>query len=207
MAWNSSCQPVLSCEDSPLAITGSLIGIITLAYAIIITVLYRTQELGNANEDIKRIGGQIRREYISLDSLHKWIRDLHGTTEMSHEIYYLAEALVKEARKTEIQKDLDDILRIRSSLEAICQELANRVMLHKVQKQSEMFEGYRASLKNQKAMLRRVMDALHLDAMDESTDENSVSSSSSSKLELDEIDIEMRQPTQWDPPGQRNDDT
>lgn len=159
MAWNSSCQPVLSCEDSPLAITGSLIGIITLAYAIIITVLYRTQELGNANEDIKRIGGQIRREYISLDSLHKWIRDLHGTTEMSHEIYYLAEALVKEARKvfedsvkllgpsvhrdsrmwkllvergrflsrkTEIQKDLDDILRIRSSLEAICQELANR---------------------------------------------------------------------------------
>lgn len=82
-----------------------------------------------------------------------------------------------------------------------------RVMLHKVQKQSEMFEGYRASLKNQKAMLRRVMDALHLDAMDEPSDENLVSSSSSSKLELDEIDIEMRQPTHWNPPGQRNDDT
>jgi hypothetical protein len=82
-----------------------------------------------------------------------------------------------------------------------------RIMLHKVQKQSEMFEGYRASLKNQKAMLRRVMDALHLDAMDEASDENSISNSSPSKLELDDIDIEIRQPTRWDPPGPQNDET
>lgn len=159
MALNSSCQPILSCEDSALSITGSLIGILTLAYAIFITVLYRTQELGNANEDIQRIARRIQREFLSLRSSFGWAEDLRDSIDMPDEFWRVADGLLKEAdatfnnslkllipsvgrdhriwrvwvqrgrflsRKADIQQDLDDMLRIRSSMDAICQETANR---------------------------------------------------------------------------------
>lgn len=159
MASNSSCHQVLSCGDSPLSITGNLIGILTFAYAIIITVLYRTQELGNANQDIMRIAGQIEREFFSLQSTVNLIKELLRDNDLFAEVRSRASDSIREAevafqesvallrpsphyeprkwklmiergrflsRKADIQKRLDDILRIRSNLEALSQGLANR---------------------------------------------------------------------------------
>jgi len=43
---------ILSCADSPLSITGNVIGILTFAYAILITLAYRTKQLASANEEM-----------------------------------------------------------------------------------------------------------------------------------------------------------
>lgn len=72
-----------------------------------------------------------------------------------------------------------------------------RVMLHKFQKQSEMLEAFAESIKNQRAMLRRVMNVLHLNTMEGFSDEHP-----------GDFDMTMRPPsTQWDPPGPQNEDT
>lgn len=76
IASNSSCQPVLSCADSPLSITGNVVGILTLAYAIIITVLYRLQELRNADQDSRRIFRELEKEFVSQESTINWMKDL-----------------------------------------------------------------------------------------------------------------------------------
>lgn len=78
-------------------------------------------------------------------------------------------------------------------------------MLEQVQQQSETAQTYHASLRNQEAMLRRVMNALHLQAMEEPSEEDSAPPSFSEDIEGNENDI-MRPPAQWDPPGRQNGD-
>lgn len=97
MALNSTCEAVLSCGDSPLSVTGSVVGIFTFAYALIITILYRTRELGNADQEIQYLGRQIEREVRSFGSSIKWMRTLCETDDRSFEFWDAANSLVKEA--------------------------------------------------------------------------------------------------------------
>lgn len=77
-----------------------------------------------------------------------------------------------------------------------------RTLLEQIQKQSEQLQTCHTSIKNQDAILRRVMNALQLQAMEESVGEDSVSPRSSGELAMDDTDI-MRPPPQWDPPGRQ----
>lgn len=52
MAQNTSCVQVLSCTDSPLSMTGSIIGILTLAYTIIITLFYFGHQFARSESDL-----------------------------------------------------------------------------------------------------------------------------------------------------------
>lgn len=79
-------------------------------------------------------------------------------------------------------------------------------MLGKAQRQSEAFDIHLANMEHQKAMLRRVMNSLHLDAMEEPPEEGLVPNGISNGLEMVDMDMEMRPATQWDPPGPQNDD-
>ncbi|KAJ6017181.1 hypothetical protein N7451_000560 [Penicillium sp. IBT 35674x] len=241
MASNSNCEAVLSCGDSALSITGNIIGILTFSYALIITVLYRTRALGNADQDIQYFGRQIEREIRSFKSSIKWMQSLHEADDKPLEIWDAASSLVQEAegmlqeaerifqeseklfrptmdgnypkwrllfekgrflsRKTEIQKYLGDILQIRSIVEGKSQELASRV-----QRQSEAFDNHLAIMEHQKAMLRRVMNSLHLDAMEEPPGEGLILNGIPNRLKMVDMNMEMRPVTQWDPPGPQNGD-
>lgn len=99
MASNSTCEAVLSCGDSALSITGSLIGILTFAYALIITVLYRTRALGNADQDIQYFGRQIEREIRSFRSSIKWLQSLHEADDKPLEGWDAASSLIQEAER------------------------------------------------------------------------------------------------------------
>lgn len=79
-------------------------------------------------------------------------------------------------------------------------------MLGKVHRQSETFESYLANMENQKAMLRRIMNSLHLDAVEEPSEEDLVPHGVSNGLEMVDMNMGMRPPTQWDPPGPQNGD-
>lgn len=99
MASNSTCEAILSCGDSALSITGSLIGILTFAYALIITVLYRTRALGNADQDIQYFGRQIEREIRSFRSSIKWLQSLHEADDKPLEVWDAASSLIQEAER------------------------------------------------------------------------------------------------------------
>lgn len=79
-------------------------------------------------------------------------------------------------------------------------------MLGKAQRQSEAFDIHLAIMEHQKAMLRQVMNSLHLDAMEEPPEEDLAPNGISNRLEMVDMNMEMRPATQWDPPGPQNGD-
>lgn len=79
-------------------------------------------------------------------------------------------------------------------------------MLGKAQRQSEAFDIHLASMEHQKAMLRRIMNSLHLDAMEEPPEEDLIPNGISNGLEIVDMNMEMRSATQSDPPSPRNGD-
>lgn len=99
MASNSICEAVLSCGDSALSITGSLIGILTFAYALIITVLYRTRALENADQDIQYFGRHIEREIRSFRSSIKWLQSLYEADDKPLGVWDAASSLIQEAER------------------------------------------------------------------------------------------------------------
>jgi hypothetical protein len=50
-----SCQEQLSCGDSPLSVTGNVIGILTFAYAILGTVIYYIGAISNSQRYLNRL--------------------------------------------------------------------------------------------------------------------------------------------------------
>lgn len=50
-----SCQDRLNCSDSPLSITGNIIGILTFAYATLATVVYYLVAISNSDRDLNRL--------------------------------------------------------------------------------------------------------------------------------------------------------
>jgi hypothetical protein len=59
---------MISCADSPLSITGSIIGILTLVYAIVITLLYYCYQLAKSTSDLRRYIDSVKDELESLIS-------------------------------------------------------------------------------------------------------------------------------------------
>lgn len=68
MAQNSTYAQMISCADSPLSITGNIIGILTLAYAIVITLLYYCYQLSKSTSDLRCYIDSVRDELNSLES-------------------------------------------------------------------------------------------------------------------------------------------
>lgn len=68
MAQNSTYAQTFSCADSPLSITGNIIGILTLAYAIIITLLYYCYQLSKSTSDLRCYIDSANDEFKSLGS-------------------------------------------------------------------------------------------------------------------------------------------
>lgn len=66
MSGNNTCVTELSCADSPLSTTGNIIGILTLAYAVFVTVAFQANALANVDKEIKELGLRLEAEYESL---------------------------------------------------------------------------------------------------------------------------------------------
>lgn len=60
---SDSTSPVLDCSDSPLSIIANVVGILTFAYAVLITLLYRSKTLLKAKDESRVF-------YIRADRVH-----------------------------------------------------------------------------------------------------------------------------------------
>jgi hypothetical protein len=56
----------LSCADSPLSTTGSVIGILTLAYALFLTIVFQMNAIAGVDTEIDEFIDRLRGEYESL---------------------------------------------------------------------------------------------------------------------------------------------
>jgi hypothetical protein len=83
MSHNSTTSPVLDCSDSPLSITGNVIGILTFAYAIFLTLLYRSKTLVKAKDESKRFYIRAERLYSSLVEAQKRLETYFSTLDLS----------------------------------------------------------------------------------------------------------------------------
>jgi hypothetical protein len=82
MSHNPS-SPVLDCSDSRLSMTGNVIGILTFAYAIFITLLYRSKTLIKAKDESKRFYIRAERVYRSLIEAQKRLEAYFSTLDLS----------------------------------------------------------------------------------------------------------------------------
>ncbi|CAI7597960.1 unnamed protein product [Penicillium pancosmium] len=108
------------------------------------------------------------------------------------------------SRKAKVQKYQDDIIRVRTRLNALSDQFQSSIILEKVHKQSEVLENYRTTIESQKVLLRRIMNTLHLDAMEEPPRESAAQASQNnltSDPDSSSDGLAIRPPTQWDPPG------
>jgi hypothetical protein len=60
----------LSCDDSPLSTTSNIIGLITLAYAILITLVYWAKDRRESNAFADRIVDEAQAVYLSSLKRH-----------------------------------------------------------------------------------------------------------------------------------------
>lgn len=75
MSGNNTCVTELSCADSPLSTTGNIIGILTLAYAILVTIVFQANALANVDKEIKELGPRLEAEYESLKRTSELFRE------------------------------------------------------------------------------------------------------------------------------------
>ncbi|CAI7586160.1 unnamed protein product [Penicillium pancosmium] len=83
MSNNPTTSPVLDCSDSPLSITGNVIGILTFVYAIFITLLYRSKTLIKAKDESKRFYIRAERMHNSLVEAQKRLEAYFSTLDLS----------------------------------------------------------------------------------------------------------------------------
>lgn len=91
MSQSASDQTVLDCADSPLSVAGNVIGVLTLAYAVIITLIYRTKTLVKAKDESKRFYKRAEGAHSSLLEAKRRL-DIYFSTvdlQMSQEIELL----------------------------------------------------------------------------------------------------------------------
>lgn len=87
MAGNGNIQP--SCDDSALSI--NIIGILTLAYAIIITLAFHVNQLLAAKKTLKNLGDRLLDEVCTLEFASEWVQSL--TPHIPEELKYEARAV------------------------------------------------------------------------------------------------------------------
>lgn len=91
MPQSPSDQAVLDCSDSPLSVAGNVIGVLTLAYAVLITVIYRTRTLVKAKDESKKFYKRAERAHSALIESKRRL-DIYFSTvdlQMSQEIELL----------------------------------------------------------------------------------------------------------------------
>lgn len=66
MSDNNTCVKELSCADSPLSMAASIIGILTLAYAVLITILFQLNALAGVEMDTDVFIRRLREELESM---------------------------------------------------------------------------------------------------------------------------------------------
>ncbi|EKV04671.1 hypothetical protein PDIG_41430 [Penicillium digitatum PHI26] len=66
MPGRNTCVTELSCADSPLSTTGSVIGILTLAYALFLTIMFQMNAIAGVDTEIDEFIDRLRGEYESL---------------------------------------------------------------------------------------------------------------------------------------------
>jgi hypothetical protein len=75
MSNSTANIPELSCDDSPLSVTGSIIGILTLAYAILATIAFLTTSLAGAAREKRQFAARLEDEMKSLELLIELLRN------------------------------------------------------------------------------------------------------------------------------------
>ncbi|KAJ5746579.1 hypothetical protein N7520_011761 [Penicillium odoratum] len=80
---SQSTSPILDCADSPLSTTGNVIGILTFAYAIFITLLYRSKILMKAKDESKKFYIRAERLHGSLVEAQKRLEAYFSTLDLS----------------------------------------------------------------------------------------------------------------------------
>jgi len=78
MPHYSTCG-VIDCTDRPLSITGNVIGILTLAYAILITFVYCAKDLATAKDEMKIFNERTWRAQRSLVGARERLRTYFTT--------------------------------------------------------------------------------------------------------------------------------
>ncbi|OQE46364.1 hypothetical protein PENCOP_c001G00340 [Penicillium coprophilum] len=76
MAGNTSAVQILSCDDSPLSTTGNIIGILTLAYAISVTVMIYTNRILDAEKGMREFSHRFLDEYAAFESVAHWLQSI-----------------------------------------------------------------------------------------------------------------------------------
>ena len=73
-----SCQDVLSCEDSPLSVTGNIIGILTFAGALMISIQVYVNAMMNADRNMFEITNTFRSRVDEVESLKHKLQENSG---------------------------------------------------------------------------------------------------------------------------------
>jgi hypothetical protein len=69
---------VLSCADSPLSVTGNIIGILTLVYAVILTLYLYASQLADVEDDVRRFSHDLETETQWVGSTIHKLEDKFG---------------------------------------------------------------------------------------------------------------------------------
>ncbi|KAI0384270.1 hypothetical protein F5Y04DRAFT_249405 [Hypomontagnella monticulosa] len=72
-----SCEGVLSCEDSPLSVTGNIVGILTFVSAILISAQVYFNSMRNADRNIRDLMATFESRYDELVRLERKLRSSH----------------------------------------------------------------------------------------------------------------------------------
>src|SRR6266536_4070345 len=75
MSQNASCVQTLLYTDSPLSIAENVIGILTLIYAVIITLYFYTSQLADIEDDIHNFSHDLETETESITSTLRRLKD------------------------------------------------------------------------------------------------------------------------------------
>ena len=125
----------LSCNDSPLSITGNIIGILTFIYAVGLGLRYYTNLVRNAMDDIYVLIDTLQRSWGEIQELEKITSDIERNNtnlpESSELIRqskkllsgHYRDLLTVQARTQKIFEGLSDTLRNRKSIPSWLSEI------------------------------------------------------------------------------------
>ncbi|KAJ5634402.1 hypothetical protein N7528_002244 [Penicillium herquei] len=184
MSQNSTTPVVLDCSDSPLSVTGNVIGIITFVYAVFITFLYRSKALVRAKDETTRFYTRANRVYNALLEAQRRIEAYFTVFDltMNKEIKSLLEdaeywslqykpdrredGLVAKGtyliKKEDMARVLEGMLETQARLDGTYQVLLNSMIVNEIREQRAAFEVQTRSLSEQKTMIAHIMGALDL---------------------------------------------
>ena len=78
MSGQNTCVTELSCADSPLSTTGSVIGVLPLAYAVLFTIVFQINALARVDTEIDEFIYRLRGEYESLKRIVELLEEFEG---------------------------------------------------------------------------------------------------------------------------------